>query len=157
MITKIVDTRKCSNGNCIKRGDKVTIETEAHLYSAELKGNKEPGHVKKGIQDCKYLVIVLVTLLGDHLWSNTVNISVGEDLLVKNWNQGIEGACPGDSRQKIIGPNMNMERIWNLSTSSQIPEQESITPFLLAVCICLFSVTNFCHSTIFAKCQQNLF
>ena len=46
VITKLVDNQKCRNGNRIKRGDKVTIETKAHLYSAELKGNKEPGHVK---------------------------------------------------------------------------------------------------------------
>ena len=45
VITKLVDNQKCRNGNRIKRGDKVTIETEAHLYSAELKGNKEPGHM----------------------------------------------------------------------------------------------------------------
>ena len=32
VITKLVDTQKCSNGNHIKRGDKVTIKTEAHLY-----------------------------------------------------------------------------------------------------------------------------
>ena len=46
VITKFVDNQKCANGNRIKHRDKVTIETEAHLYSAELKGNKEPGHIK---------------------------------------------------------------------------------------------------------------
>ena len=77
---------------------------------------------------------MLVTLLGDHLWSNTVNISVGEDLIVQNWNQGIEGACPRDSRQIIIGPNMNFERILNLSGLSQIPEKESMTS-VFKICI----------------------
>ena len=69
---------------------------------------------------------MLVTLLGDHLWSSTLNISAGEDLILQNWNQGIEGACPGDSRQIIIGPNMDLERIWNLSGSLHIPKKERI-------------------------------
>jgi hypothetical protein len=86
---------------------------------------------------------VLVTLLGDHLWSSDVNISVGEDLIVENWNQGIEGACPGESRQIIIGPNMNLERIWNLSTSSQIPKQESIEFFKN-----IFTITDEMQATV---------
>ena len=46
VITKLLDNQKCSNGNLIKQGDKVTLETKAHLYSSELKGNKEPGQVE---------------------------------------------------------------------------------------------------------------
>ena len=45
IITKLVENLKCGNEHRIKRGDKVTIETTAHLHSAELKGKKEPGKI----------------------------------------------------------------------------------------------------------------
>ena len=68
---------------------------------------------------------MLVTLHGQKLWSKPVSLSVGEDQIVRNWNQGIEGSCPGDKRQIIIGPEMEMGRIWNLSGTSQVPNEES--------------------------------
>jgi len=111
IITKLVENLKCGNEHRIKRGDKVTIETTAHLHSAELKGKKEP---------------VLVTLHGQKLWSKPVSLSVGEDQIVRNWNQGIEGSCPGDKRQIIIGPEMEMGRIWNLSGTSQVPNEATV-------------------------------
>jgi len=111
IITKLVENLKCGNEHRIKRGDKVTIETTAHLYSAELKGKKEP---------------VLVTLHGQKLWSKPVSLSVGEDQIVRNWNQGLEGSCPGDKRQIIIGPEMEMGRIWNLSGTSQVPNEATV-------------------------------
>ena len=46
VITKSVTKdkeAKCGSRERVKRGDKVTIQTTAHLYSAELKGKKNPG------------------------------------------------------------------------------------------------------------------
>ena len=43
VITKLVKNTRCGNHDRIKRGDLVTLDTSAHLYSAQLRGEREPG------------------------------------------------------------------------------------------------------------------
>ena len=67
----------------------------------------------------------MITLHGEQLWSRVVGLTVGEDQIVSNWSQGVEGACPGDKRQVIIGPGVEMGNIWTTQETSLIPTQAS--------------------------------
>ena len=56
-------------------------------------------------------------------------MTVGEDQIVSNWSQGVEGSCPGDKRQVIIGPGVEMGNIWTTQETSLIPVKASYALF----------------------------
>ena len=81
----------------------------------------------------------MITLHGEQLWSRVVGMMVGEDQIVSNWSQGVEGSCPGDKRQVIIGPGVEMGNIWTTQETSLIPGQASYALFSYQVSNSLLS------------------
>jgi len=82
---KLRENGKCKDLKQIRKGDKVTMTSDVSLLSKNVNGNIIPG---KQIDE------------------STDTIKVGDGQVIKGWDEGIVGACQGEQRRIVLGPNL---------------------------------------------------
>jgi len=76
---------KCKDLKLIKNGDKVTMSSRVSLLSENRNGNIVPGKT---------------------IDASTDTIKVGDKQIIKGWDSGVVGACQGEERRIVVGPNL---------------------------------------------------
>jgi len=76
---------KCKDLKLVKKGDKVTMSSRVSLLSANINGNIVPGTTVD---------------------TSTDTIKVGDKQVIKGWDDGLVGACQGETRRIVVGPNL---------------------------------------------------
>ena len=76
---------KCKDLKLVKKGDKVTMSSRVSLLSANINGRIVPGTT---------------------IDTSTDTIKVGDKQVIKGWDDGVVGACQGEERRIVVGPNL---------------------------------------------------
>merc|ERR1739838_782103 len=82
---RLRDNGKCKDLKLIKKGDKVTMTSKVSLLSANINGRIVPG---------------------TKIDESTDTIKVGDGQVIKGWDSGVVGACQGEERRLVLGPNL---------------------------------------------------
>merc|ERR1739838_1205815 len=82
---RLRDNGKCKDLKLIKKGDKVTMTSKVSLLSENRNGNIVPGKT---------------------IDASTDTIKVGDKQVIKGWDDGVVGACEGEERRIVVGPNL---------------------------------------------------